>query len=186
MTNIRKHGFENDAQWREYLEEIEEETLASPTLDTDERLIHVLADLRTEIDILRQRIQAYMPRKRSSLGGSLVATSCLLAIFAQTLLSVSGHVLVDSVYPEATLLDSLIAMPLAGAAAFFPLSIAGAGARDLVLVTLYGTLGIPRAEATATALALLLVTLLVGAIGGVLQLLAPLTPPGQSEPPPDN
>ncbi len=81
MTNIRKHGFENDAQWREYLEEIEDEPLASPALEADERLTHALAALRAEVHILRQRIQAHMPRRRSSLGWSLVATSCLLAIF---------------------------------------------------------------------------------------------------------
>lgn len=67
----------------------------------------------------------------------------------------------------------------AGGGAFFPLSVAGAGPRDLVLVALYETLGIPRAAAVATALALLLVTLLVSGLGGVLQLVAPLSPPEQ-------
>jgi uncharacterized membrane protein YbhN (UPF0104 family) len=108
--------------------------------------------------------------------------ACLLSLVAQAMLAFCAHLLVSSVYPDAELLDSLIAMPLAGAAAFFPLSVAGAGPRDLVLVALYETLGIPRAAGAATALAMLLVTLLVAGVGGILQLVAPLAPP-ESVPP---
>lgn len=104
------------------------------------------------------------------------ALACVLAMAMQVFLALCGHVLVSSIYPGATLLDSLIAMPLAAAAAFFPLSIAGAGPRDLVLVALFETLGIPRAAGAATALAMLLVTLFVAGLGGVLQLIAPLSP----------
>jgi hypothetical protein len=69
----------------------------------------------------------------------------------------------------------MLVVPLAAAAAFFPLSVAGAGPRDAVLVTLYGLAGVPKPAAVATALALLFITLVVGASGGILQLYAPLT-----------
>jgi hypothetical protein len=72
------------------------------------------------------------------------------------------------------LTDSLVAMPLAAAAAFFPFTIAGAGARDLAMVTLYVSLGYPREVALAGSFALLFTTLITAGLGGLLQLLAPL------------
>jgi glycosyltransferase 2 family protein len=137
---------------------------------------------------LGQRLARYAPRRIATILRSLpelqrvppFVFACLLSVGTQTLIAICAHVLLASVHPEANVLQSLVAMPVAAGAAFFPISVAGAGPRDLVLVTLYGMLGIPGAAASATALALLLVTLLVSGLGGVLQLLAPLSPP---EPP---
>jgi uncharacterized membrane protein YbhN (UPF0104 family) len=103
------------------------------------------------------------------------ALACLISLTIQFLLISCGHVLVSSIYPEAHFVDSMLAVPLASAAAFFPLSVAGAGPRDAVLVSLYALFGVPRPAAVATALALLFCTLALGASGGILQLLAPLT-----------
>jgi hypothetical protein len=141
---------------------------------------------------LGRRLAPYAPLRIATVLRSLpelrrvtpFVLACLLSLVTQTLIAFCAHVLVSSVYPQASVLQSLVAMPVAAGAAFFPLSVAGAGPRDLVLVWLYETLGIPRPEGTATALALLLVTLLVAGLGGVLQLLAPLTPeqPAASRP----
>lgn len=141
---------------------------------------------------LGRRLAAYVPLRIATVLRSLpelrrvtpFVAACLLSLVTQTLTAICAHVLASSVYPEASVLQSLIAMPMAAGAAFFPLSVAGAGPRDLVLVWLYETLGIPRPEGTATALALLLVTLLVAGLGGVLQLLAPLSAdkPGAAQP----
>lgn len=140
---------------------------------------------------LGRRLADYVPRRIATVLRGLpelrrtwpFALACLLSLVTQSLIALCAHVLVASVYPEAAVLQSLVAMPLAAGAAFFPLSVAGAGPRDLVLVALYETLGIPRAAGTATALSLLLVTLLVAGLGGVLQLLAPLSPPTEPRPP---
>ncbi|EYR80996.1 hypothetical protein P9A16_30570 [Shinella sp. 838] len=57
MTDIRKHGFESDAQLREYLQEIEE---AAPLVGvlpaSDQDVLDDLATLRAEIASLRERI----------------------------------------------------------------------------------------------------------------------------------
>jgi glycosyltransferase 2 family protein len=140
---------------------------------------------------LGQRLARYAPLRIATLLRGLpelqrvwpFVAACLLSLGTQTAISISAHTLLASVYPQASLLESLIAMPLAAGAAFFPLSVAGMGPRDLVLVEVYGTLGIPRAAATATALSLLLVTLLVTGLGGVLQLLAPLSAPEEPSAP---
>lgn len=58
MTDIRKHGFESDAQWREYLQEIEE---AAPLVGilkaNDQNVLDDLAALRAEVASLRERIR---------------------------------------------------------------------------------------------------------------------------------
>jgi hypothetical protein len=104
-----------------------------------------------------------------------LAVACLISLAIQFLLIGSGHVLVSSIFPAARFSDSMLVVPLAAAAAFFPLSVAGAGPRDAALVGLYTLVGVPRPAAAATALVMLFITLLLGGTGGVLQLLAPLT-----------
>jgi uncharacterized membrane protein YbhN (UPF0104 family) len=129
------------------------------------------------------RLAHYVPRGIGNIMRNLpvlgryapFARACLLSIAIQLSLITCGHVLLSAIYPEARFADSMLAVPLAAAAAFFPLSVAGAGPRDAVLVSLYTLAGVPRPAAAATALSLLFVTLIVGASGGIVQLLAPLT-----------
>jgi uncharacterized membrane protein YbhN (UPF0104 family) len=129
------------------------------------------------------RLAHYMPRPIANIMRGLpvlthyapFAVACIISLLIQLMLVTCGHVLVSSIYPEARFSDSMLVVPLAAAAAFFPLSVAGAGPRDAVLVTLYGLAGVPKPAAVATALALLFIALVVGASGGILQLYAPLT-----------
>lgn len=128
------------------------------------------------------RLAAYLPRRIAPHARSLpqlvkpgyFALACLISIGIQSLVVISGHLLVSSLFPAVRFSDSLLVMPLSAAAAYFPLSVAGAGPRDAVLVSLYGLLGVPKAVAVATALTLLVLQLLVAALGGIWQLLAPL------------
>jgi uncharacterized membrane protein YbhN (UPF0104 family) len=106
----------------------------------------------------------------------------VLSILNQMTVATCGHVLVSSVYAPATLGISFLAMPLAAGAGFFPLSIAGAGPRDAVLVALYEALGVPRAAGVAAALGFLFSILIVAGLGGILQLLAPLSEAQKSQP----
>jgi len=106
--------------------------------------------------------------------------SALLSLCTHSVVAIIGHVLVSSIKSDVPWSDSFVAMPLAAAAGFFPLTVAGAGARDIVLINLYEVLGVPRAAGTATALAFLCSTLLAAGAGGIIQLIAPLESPERS------
>jgi glycosyltransferase 2 family protein len=98
----------------------------------------------------------------------------LLSLLTQSIAVACGHVLLSSVSADVTLADSFLALPMATAAGFLPLSVAGIGPRDVALVTLYELLGVARAHATAAAIGYSAVTLLVAGFGGFIQLFAPL------------
>lgn len=100
--------------------------------------------------------------------------AALLSIVTHVLVSLCGHALIASIRPETTLGDSLLAMPLAGAAGYFPLTWAGAGARDYALVSLYEALGVPRAAGVATSFGYLFASLFTAGLGGIVQLATPL------------
>jgi uncharacterized membrane protein YbhN (UPF0104 family) len=99
--------------------------------------------------------------------------ACALSLATQVLVALSSHVLLASIEPDARLVDSLIATPAAAGAALLPISVAGAGPRDLVLVTLYTALGVPAAAAVATTFAVLIATWVVAGLGALSQLLWP-------------
>jgi uncharacterized membrane protein YbhN (UPF0104 family) len=99
---------------------------------------------------------------------------CLLSLLTQSIAVFCGHVLLSSVSPDVTLADSFLALPMATAAGFLPLSVAGIGPRDVALVTLYELLGVARVHATAAAIGYSAVTLFVAGFGGLVQLFAPL------------
>jgi molybdopterin converting factor small subunit len=66
MTDIRKHGFESDTQWREYLAEIEEAaTSSSPIEVRGPTVIQELADLRRQLSALREQVHARIPPQQS-------------------------------------------------------------------------------------------------------------------------
>jgi len=119
-----------------------------------------------------KRLAASLPELRSPRPFVLVL---LLAIAIQLLIAVGGHLVVRSVAAQVELTDSLVVIPLALAAAYFPLTVAGAGAREAAFVVLYGTVGVAEADALAGSLAILLCQLIVAAVGGVLNLVFPLT-----------
>jgi uncharacterized membrane protein YbhN (UPF0104 family) len=131
---------------------------------------------------LGRRIAARVPRV---LGAQLeqlpslsnwVAFGMALAvsILNQALVGVMGQLAIQPLAPGVHLLDSLALAPLAFAAIFFPLTVAGAGTRDAAMVALYGMLGVPRSIALAASLQILLAYVVVSALGGVLGMLSPL------------
>jgi uncharacterized membrane protein YbhN (UPF0104 family) len=97
-----------------------------------------------------------------------------LSLGTQSVVALCGHILVHGLAPQLPLGSSFVAMPLAGAAGYFPLSWAGAGPRDLVLVSLYEQLGVSKDAATAVAFAYLFATLASGLVGGIVQLVRPI------------
>jgi len=80
MTDIRKHGFESDAQWREYLQEIEEAehpATIRPAIDQD--VLDHLAALRAEVAALRERIGM---RRRNMMWWRRVVGAAVLLLLA--------------------------------------------------------------------------------------------------------
>jgi uncharacterized membrane protein YbhN (UPF0104 family) len=102
----------------------------------------------------------------------------VLALFTslanQALVGVMGHLTVQPLAPQVSLLDSLVLSPLAFAAIFFPLTVAGAGTRDAAMVGLYGLLGVSRERALSASLEILVAYLIAAAVGGALSLITPL------------
>ncbi len=100
------------------------------------------------------------------------AVAAVWSVVTQALVALAGWVLLRAVDPSVDLGASLLIVPLAAATTFRPITVGGAGAREAVYVTLGASLfHMPRADALAASLALWLAHLLVGACGGLLQLL---------------
>jgi uncharacterized membrane protein YbhN (UPF0104 family) len=105
---------------------------------------------------------------------SAFAGAAALSVVTQILIALAGYVLLHAIDPRVDLGASLLIVPLAAATTFLPITVGGAGAREAVYVTLGASLfGMPRGDALAASLALWLAHLLVGAVGGVLQVLQP-------------
>lgn len=127
------------------------------------------------------RIAASLPQLQRP-GPFFVAA--LLSVCTHTLIAFVGHILVSSISDAVTLLDSFTVVPLAGAAAFFPLSVGGLGVREAAFDKLYAMVGVPEELAVAAALAFLVCQLIAAAAGGILHILSPLEmkQPVQDEP----
>lgn len=129
-----------------------------------------------------QRVAPYLPARVAALVRNLPALTrpgllpgaLLLSFVIQALFVVCVHVLVAAIHPSVHWTHSLVAVPLTAIASYFPLSVAGAGPRDAVMVALYALGGVPRAEGLAASLSLLVVTLIAAGMGGLWQLVAPL------------
>ncbi len=101
-------------------------------------------------------------------------TALFLSVLGQLIAALAGYVLIDALVPNAKLLDALVIVPLALAAAFVPVTMAGLGARETAFDELYALVGVPSEHALAASLAMLLLTLVVAATGGLWVLLSPI------------
>jgi uncharacterized membrane protein YbhN (UPF0104 family) len=132
-----------------------------------------------------RRLAPHLPGKLGEIAASLpeierpgpFAGALGMSLGTQGLVAVTGWLIFASVTGgEVTLADALVLVPLGMAAVYFPLSVGGAGARELAFVAL-GTaaLGMEEADALAGSLLLWMSQLSVAAVGGLLQLVAPLS-----------
>jgi len=132
---------------------------------------------------LGQRWAAYWPRPLRRFAHALpvlqswppFGLALLCSLLIQVGVAVIGHLFIATLDPRVQWLDSTVLAPLVFAAAFFPLTIAGAGTRDAAMVALYGLIGVARADSLAASLQIMLTFLLIAAIGAVLTLVTPLT-----------
>ena len=108
-----------------------------------------------------------------SIGPFLTAIALSLVIHFINI--VAGHAIMHSLDPSVTFAQSAVVMPLIGASAFFPFTVGGAGVREAAFITLYGAVGVPTSSAIAGSLSFWAVQLLTAAIGGVINLLVPLS-----------
>lgn len=97
------------------------------------------------------------------------AAAIALTVASQAVLSWSGHVVITSLDPRVTLLDSMAVFPVGALAAYFPFTVAGAGSRDAALVFLFARIGVAHNDALATSLFLLVSHLVISAMGGLVQ-----------------
>jgi uncharacterized membrane protein YbhN (UPF0104 family) len=103
---------------------------------------------------------------------SSFAAAAALSVLTQVCVALAGYVLLHAIEPRVDLGASLLIVPLAAATTFLPITVGGAGAREAVYVSLGATLfGMAKADALAASLALWLAHLLVGALGGLWQLI---------------
>jgi uncharacterized membrane protein YbhN (UPF0104 family) len=100
---------------------------------------------------------------------ALFALAMVMSLVTQVSMAAAGHILISSLAPSVTFFDSMATFPLGTLAAYFPLAVAGGGARDMVLLVLFAKLGVPRESALATSLCLFASTIFIGVSGGVLQ-----------------
>lgn len=106
-------------------------------------------------------------------GGLFVAL--LASILAQLIFAVAGHAMLLAVAPTVTLADSIVVVLVALIAAFFPLTVGGAGVREAAFVVLCAaTLGISKNDSAAASLALWFCQLVVAGVGGLAQLFFPV------------
>jgi len=146
----------------------------------------VLAVLMTVVAIALGREFAHrLPAPLDRLAGALpelahpgaFAVAVVASVVNQALVGVVGHVLIAPSAPQVSLLDSLVLSPIGFAAIFFPLTVAGAGTRDMALAYLYGTLGVPSEVALAGALQITLTYVVVAGFGALVAALRPVTAP---------
>jgi uncharacterized membrane protein YbhN (UPF0104 family) len=127
---------------------------------------------------LGPRVSARLPARLGKLAASLpliehpapMAWALLLSVVIHMAVAMTGFMVIESLAPQITFTEGMAVFPLGTLAAFFPLTVAGAGARDTALVILLGNLGVSRADALATSLSMLACNVVVSAIGGLIQL----------------
>lgn len=100
--------------------------------------------------------------------------AALLSIATQLWPALAGQLLLSSLSDKARLLDALLFVPLATATAYLPISVSGAGVREVLFVKLYESVGVPASSALVVSLLIWFSIAVIAALGGVLTLLRPL------------
>ncbi|HJK89402.1 MAG TPA: lysylphosphatidylglycerol synthase transmembrane domain-containing protein [Polyangiaceae bacterium LLY-WYZ-15_(1-7)] len=131
---------------------------------------------------LARRLAPHLPGPLARLAGGLptlaspgrFALATALSLVTQSLVALSGWVLLHGLDPRATLAQAFVVVPVAAATAFLPITVGGAGAREAAFVALCAAVSpIGETDATAAALAMWGAQLVVAGAGGLLQLVRP-------------
>lgn len=125
---------------------------------------------------LSRRIAPHLPGRLGEIASRIppivrmgpFAVALLLSLVTQTVVALTGHVIVHALAPIAELESSFVVVPLAMATAFLPFLVGGTGAREEVFARLYGAVGVSAESAVAASLLVYVTQLLVGLIGAAL------------------
>ena len=82
--------------------------------------------------------------------------------------------MISSIASTVTWAQSLVVLPLSLASQYFPLSVGGAGVREVAFVALFSLVGVPRHDALAGSLVVTGLLFASAATGGLVQMLRPL------------
>ena len=124
-------------------------------------------------DVLPERIARLARMLPELQRPSLFAVALALSLLSHIGVSLAGYAILAGVSPQVRLLEALVIFPLGALAAYFPLTFAGAGARDAALIYLCAQYGVARGDALAASLSLLMLQLSIAAIGGLVNLRNP-------------
>lgn len=132
-----------------------------------------------------RRVAPSLPGKLGELAASIpeierplpFAGALGVSLGTQGLVAVTGWLLLGSVTGGAvTLGDALVVVPLSMAATYIPFSVGGAGFREGAFVYFCATfLGVAEADAVAASLLIWGSQLVVGGLGGLSQLVVPIS-----------
>lgn len=120
------------------------------------------------------RFLARLPEVRTP---SALVLAWMISLGTHAVVTLSAHAFVSSLAEDVSLAASFVVMPVSNLAAYFPLTVGGAGAWELAIVELYSLIGVDRADALAGALVLRFCYLLIGALGGLLAVAHPIGVP---------
>jgi hypothetical protein len=99
--------------------------------------------------------------------------SWVVSIVCQVAPALAGHLLLSAIHAPPSVFDSLAIVPVAGAAAFLPFSVAGAGVRETVFVQLYSQVGVPAQASLAAALCMWAAQVFIAGACGLCVLFEP-------------
>lgn len=129
------------------------------------------------------RLARYLPAPLARIAASLPTIESwplfVLAVGLSVVTQCSGvvmvHPLISNMTSKALWTDSIVVVPLALASQYFPLTVAGAGVREIAFIVFYGAVGVSKPDALAASLIFLGISFLVNATGGILHAIRPIT-----------
>jgi uncharacterized membrane protein YbhN (UPF0104 family) len=128
-----------------------------------------LAQVQRLTRFLPARLLKFVPAIPSLVHWPSFLTAVALSVLANALVAVTGHVLISGIAPHVSWLDSMMIFSVGTMASFFPLTVAGTGARETALVMLFAKVGVSEPDALASSFALLFCNVVLAAVGGLLQ-----------------
>lgn len=128
------------------------------------------------------KLARFLPGRLATLASKLpdvqhpfgFALALALSFGTQLTIIYAGHVVVSALEPAVRFAESAVVMPVVTVAGYFPLTVAGAGARETAFVAVYRLVGVSEHKALASALAFLVCNLILAVSGGALNLIKPL------------
>jgi hypothetical protein len=121
--------------------------------------------------LVRGFVQLASDTRACFLKGRRAAPILLIALFGHVNLALLVWVLAQGLHAPVGLIDCLVLVPPVVLVATLPISIAGWGAREVAMITVFGLIGVPAAQATALSVLFGLSGLLIALPGGVALLL---------------